>query len=295
MMRCLINMPVLLAVFAGLQFTAFPISAWAYEPSLEEIIARSAKDRSSFGRAIIETQSAVFDPIGAGADTGDNVRTPGVGPNEDIPEPQEAKSFRQTIYWVRNKILAVETFSSEGELLHFYLAEVLEPISVNLTNDRLFSDIDVLNPYLPFIEDNRESWKEGLDRWGLLPSAVSLVRASKGRVFYRLAESPGKSLWLERKRYLPVRINTLVEGGIRPLAITIEFSDFILIEGVGEQLFVFPRTVNHLLDGVLFKQTTVTGILVNPSWRAFPLTRLRKKAGELAKKTEDTTASRGIR
>lgn len=280
MIRLLFQFSVSVVVLQALHMGIQPPIAMAYEPPLEEIIARSLRDRSYFGRAIIETESAVYDPFANTQSPGNNgkVRTLGVGADEVVSELQEDKGFRQTIYWVRNRLLAVETFAMNGELLHFYLKEGLEPVSVNFSESRPFADIDLLNPYLPFIEDNREDWETGLDRWGLQPQTVSLVRASKGVVYFQLLESPGKSLWLDRIRFLPARINTLIEGDPSPLAITIEFTEFILVPGEEEQMFAFPRTINHLLDGALFKQTTVRSLLVNPSWRSFPLTRLRKKA-----------------
>ena len=286
----------LLAAQLTLQLFAIPASVLAYEPSLDEIISRSLGDRSYISRIIIESQSAVFDPLRVAGDAGESdgaeaVRMPGVGADEPVPTREEDRAFRQTTYWARDKFLAVETFSEDGELLHFYLREALEPISVNISEERRFSELDVLIPYLPFIEGIREGWEEGLDRWGLQPATVDLVRATKGSIFYRLTEVPGKSVWLDRKRYYPVKIRTLVEGGVQPLAMTIEFSEFLLFEGTEKQTFGFPRTINHLLGGMLFKQTTVTSMLVNPSWRRFPLTRLRKKGRKLAVSISENSSS----
>ena len=284
MMRPLFNLSVSFAVLLGLQMGIVLSVAMAYEPKLEEIIARSLRDRSYFSRAVIKTESIVYDPFSTAGNSSDkiSVRTLGVGADEVVPAIQEERAFKQTIFWVRNRMLAVETFSISGELLHFYHKEAMAPLSVNLSESRPFAEIDVLNPYLPFIEDNREDWETGLDRWGLQPQTVSLVRSTKGEVYYQLSESPGKSLWLDRIRFLPARINTIVEGDPSPLAITIEFTEFLMVPGEEEQLFAFPRTINHLIDGALFKQTTVSSLIVNPSWRSFPLTRLRKQAQKLA-------------
>lgn len=292
MKRILFAIPAILTLLAS----STP-PAQAYEPPLEEIVARVLKDRSFYSKVIIETHSEVFDPMsqaGSGAAAaGAVVRIPGVGADETVPIRQEDRAFRQSTYWVRDMFLAVETFSLDDEPLHFYLREALRPISVNLTESRKFSDWDVLVPYLPFIEDNREDWLEGLGRWGLLPATVDLVRAPKGRILYRLMESPGKSVWIDRMHHLPVKINTRIEGGTQPLDITIEFGEFLLFQGEQDQQFEFPRTINYLLDGRLFKQTTVTGILVNPSWRRFPLTRLRKRGRELSERIAETSMPTG--
>ena len=134
------------------------------------------------------------------------VRVPGVGGDEASPRIVRERGFLQTIYWMRDRFLAVETFSEDGQPIHIYLDDGLQPISVGLAGDRKFSDWDILPPYLPFVEENREDWLEGLNRWGLLPHRVDLVRAAKGRIYFRMFESPGKSVWIDRERYLPVRL-----------------------------------------------------------------------------------------
>ena len=275
-------------------------AARAYEPPLEEMVKRILSKSTLTTRAIIRTRSVVFDPTGRAESASDSagqtiaLRVPGVGPDEEPLVPREERTFWQMTYWVRNSFLAVETFSTDGKLLHFYINEAVQPFSFNLHEERFFSQLDVLLPYLPFVGETKTDWQEGLDRWGLQPASVDFVRASKGRVYYRLFEAPGKSMWVDRIRHLPVRINTLIEGGVRPLALTIEFGDFLLFrEGEGEP-FAFPRTINYLLDGRLFKQTIVQQFDANPSWHRFPLTRLRNKRQELLAAQMEGDMPKGI-
>lgn len=259
----------------------------AYEPPIREIVTRFLENKSATTRAIIHSRSMVFDPFAAPAPAGeagaeaDQVVATGVGEDERLPVLQPERGFRQVTYWVRDIFLAVETFSLEGELLHFYLSETFRPISVNLHPERNFTDSDVLHPYLPFTGESAQGWWEGLDRWGLRPTAVEIVRVPKGGIFYRLVESEGKALWVERENHLPLRIETLIEGGEAPTPLTIEFSDFLLFGETTEDVFFFPGTINYLIDGKLFKQTRVRRMESNPSWRNFPLTRLRNKGREL--------------
>ena len=267
---------VLLAV------VVLPLWVEAYQPSLDELISKALGKGSDISRMILESRTEVFDPLQAETNAEKTVRIPGVGANEPIVVKKDERTFRQVTYWLRNKMLAVETFSPKGELLHFYFKEGLDPLAINLHKTRKFSQADVLLAYLPFIESHRQGWREGLERWGLQPVAVDLVRATKGRILYRLRESPGKSLWLDRAGFYPVKLHTLIQGGALPQAITIEFFEFMRIEKHQKPTFSFPRTTNYLLNGLLFKQTTVTRILTNPSWRSFPLKRLRDKRQELA-------------
>ena len=271
----------------------------AYEPPMDEMVKRILSKSTSTSRAIIRTRSRVFDPSqgnGASSDqAGDAaLRIPGVGPDETLPVEQPEREFHQTTYWIRNSFLAVETFAADGELLHFYINEAMQPLSVNFSEERKFSELDILLPYLPFMEESRADWQEGLDRWGLQPASVDFVRAAKGKVYYRLLESPGKFLWVDRIRHLPVRLHTLLEGGRRPLALTIEFGEFLLIQESEGQTFAFPRTINYLLNGRLFKQTVVQKFDADPPWRRFPLTRLRKKGRELRESESEAGDPGGV-
>ena len=97
----------------------------------------------------------------------------------------------------------------------------------------------------------------------------------------KLTDGPGKAVWVDRFRHLPLKIETVIEGGERPVAISIEFSEFLLFGNEREGLLFYPRTINHLLDGKLFKQTTVTLFENEPPWERFPVTRLRKRGKAL--------------
>jgi hypothetical protein len=261
--------------------------ARAYEPTVGEIIARFLQNKSATTRVIVESKSVVFDPFAerlATADAAgqvDAVLIPGVGEDEELLTELPEREFVQVTYWMRDLFLAVETFSSGGELLHFYMKEGFEPVSFSLVPERPFSEWDVVSPYVPFLEGEEVAWRAGLHRWGVQPETVQLLRTAKGEVHFRLVESPGKAVWVDRARYVPLKIDTLLEGGKKPLAMSIEFQEFLLFGDEEEGLLIFPRTTNFLLDGRLFKQTTVRRFENEPSWNRFPLTRLRRKAAEL--------------
>ncbi len=136
----------------------------AYQPTVDEIVTRFLENTAATTRAIIETRSVVFDPFA----TGDSARAaagagngatliPGVGSDEVLSVEQPEREFLQKTYWIRHSFLAVETFSTGGELLHFYLAEKFREISFSSSLERPFSDWDVLSPYLPFLEAGRQN------------------------------------------------------------------------------------------------------------------------------------------
>lgn len=268
----------------------FAPRVWGYEANIEEIVAGSTNLDSKISRAILEVHSSVFEHSAGEAppepEPGEEPLPEKADENEMEPGPieQPDREFRQTIYWIRGKFLAVETFSMSGELLHFHLDESYIPLSFNISGERFFSDWDVLPSFLAFVEDSRLSWLEGAARWGVQPTGVTLVRSYKGRVLYDLYDSAGNSIWVDRSKMRPVRIVTNITGGGEKLVLTLEFSEFMIFGRAPEGVrgFDYPRTVNFMLDGELFKQNTLRSIRVNPSWRDFPLTRLRRKAAELA-------------
>ncbi len=283
-----------MAALAGLAFFwASRVSA--YQPTVDEIVTRFLENTAATTRAIIETRSVVFDPFAsngttlAGAGNGATL-IPGVGSDEVLPVEQPEREFLQRTYWIRHSFLAVETLSTGGELLHFYLNEKFREISFSSSPERPFSDWDVLSPYLPFLEAGRPDWLEGLDRWGVQPERVEFVRTPKGQVHFNLVEGPGKRVWVERERHRPLKIETLIEGGERSSRLSVAFSEFFLFGNEQNGWVMYPRTTNFLLDGRLFKQTTVRRFENEPPWKKFPLTRLRRKGKAVLKEA----AERGV-
>lgn len=286
-----------LTLLAGVLCVLGASHAAAYEPTVDEIVTRFLEKTPPTTRAIFETRSVVFDPFATGEPAADAAEgatlTSGVGEDEEVQNEQPERAFIQTTYWIRNSFLAVETFSTDGELLHFYLGEKFKPISLNQSADRPFADWDVLSPYLPFLEAGAEGWREGLDRWGVQPERVEFIRTPKGLVYFKLVEGPGKSVWVDRFLHRPLKIETVIEGGPEPLRLTIEFGEFMLFGDEEAGPVMFPRTINYLLDGRLFKQTTVRRFENEPPWARFPLTRLRRKGRELLEASAAKDSIRG--
>jgi hypothetical protein len=269
---------VALSALAAL-LVALPLApARAYIPSLAEIYQLVAQRQPPIQRAVLETRTYVFDPLGR---SGEPVRDA----NPDaMPPALPERSFRQKIYWIRNAFLGIETFSEAGKLLHFYLNEGFRPVQQSLVEGRTFSEADVVHPFLPFVAVDPARWRQAINFWGLNPRTVEITRGDKGEVLYRLVEAEDKALWLDPELLRPVKLRTRLSGGPHAgSTLTIEFREFMFIGNSDNDAdnFYFPRTVNFLLDGRLFKQTVVLSFEADPSVQGFPITKLRGLAAKV--------------
>ena len=267
--------PALLAAW----LVALPqLPARAYVPSLEEIYKRVAERQPAIQRAYIETRSYVFDPLGRTGKT-----TPDGNADAEPPALPE-RTFNQKIYWIRNTFLGIETYSEDGKLLAFYLNEGFHPVQRSLTDGRAFSEADVVHPYLPFVAVDPARWRQAIGFWGLNPSTVEITRGEKGEVLYKLSEGPDKALWLDLDLLRPVMLRTRLTGGPHGgRTLTIQFREFMFIGSKYSNVedFYFPRTVDFLLDGKLFKQTVVLSFDADPNVQSFPISKLRAMAAKV--------------
>jgi hypothetical protein len=272
-------LPALAALTLGLLLVALPVApARAYIPSLAELYKLVAARQPAIQRAILETRTYVFDPLHrAGQPVGDA--------NPDAMPPElTAHEFHQKIYWIRNAFLGIETFSEDGTPLHFYLNEGFRAVQGDLKTGRSFSEADVVHPFLPFVAADPARWRQAVSFWGINPRSVDISRGSKGEVYYRLQEDESKALWLEPELLRPVRLRTRLEGGDQGShTLTIEFREFMFIGSNDNDAdnFYFPRTVDFLLDGKLFKQIVVLRFEADSSVQGFPITRLRSLAAKV--------------
>jgi hypothetical protein len=265
------------ALLAGL-LLGWPAVARAYIPSLQEIYDRIAASRPALTRAVIETRSVVYDPQGRYAPAEGGALHP-----DAVPPEVPGRGFRQKIYWIRNTFLGVETYAEDGKLLHFYLHEGFLPIQGGFDPARPFSEEDVIPPYLPFLAADPAEWREAIAFWGLNPQRVELARGYKGDLYFRLVEGEGRALWIDAGLLRPVRLETRLIGGAGERSLTLAFGEFFFLEDESGRgaTFYYPRTINYLLDGRLFRQTVVLSFEADPSVQGFPISRLRQMAGKV--------------
>jgi len=248
---------------------AAPVSA--YVPAPDELFLQIGLQVPLVTRGIFETRTLVFDPTPRAADR----LADAAGAIE--PEPQELpeRGFRQRIYWMRDSLLAIETFSLTGEPLHVYLDEGVEPVSRDL-GARHFEPMDVIHPYIPFMGGRPADWRAALAAWSINPWRVGMRPGYKLRNLYRLGED-GAAAYLDPARLALVSLEARALNGAHPIALTLNFGEGLVFgESVKreEQLY-FPRVVDFLVNGRLFKQVRVTSFRPDPPPNAFPLARLR--------------------
>lgn len=270
-----------------------PPAARGYVPPLAELYARLSERRPVVSRAILETRVTVYDPAARAQDD------PAAELGEGLPVRPAVlpeRGFRQRIYWIRDRLLAVQTLDGEGTPLHLYLDEGLGPISGDLAGGRHFDPLDVLHPYVPFMGATLHDWRDGLHRWGVFPERVRLERAAKERTRYVLEGRDGGAAVLERQGLGLRRIETTVRFGERRLPLSLAFGP-AYIYGESEEradLLRFPRTVLVRLDGRLIKKIALVRLDYEPSLREFPLEALREQARGLAEAHPPSLLEHGI-
>jgi len=225
--------------------------ARAYVPSLREVYALlDARPELGVG-VYVESVSYVYPLESAELAGGDSI-------SEVTPEAAADRSFRQLVYWAPRGTLAMLTHGLDGEVLSHYLDEGVTPVWGNAKEERRFTPQDLLPVYMPFIWDGAQRWREGMAQWGIYPDRVELVRGSKDRLLYRLTGANRGAVYLEPDLMRVVAVEIQLEGSGRNELLRVEFMEFYREEiGRGEQSFEisYPRVINYLLDGRLFRQT----------------------------------------
>lgn len=283
-----------------------PSTGGAFVPDEEQLWAFVRVGRPQITALIVETRNRVFDP--AATATADQVTEFSAGEStagmDTVPVEVPSRAFRQRIYWQAPAFLAVETLAEDGTLLHFYMEEGSEPISVSRDETRPFSLLDVWPAYLPFAGADPQAWRRGAMLWGLAPHDITLVHTSKERIIYQLAApgaALGDGLWIQRDPLRLVRFSVRVPasgmtgsgksgdpktGSGAETTLTLEFGNFFLddsvtLEGSDTPVY-YPATSNYLLNGKLIRQTSTVSLQVNPTARDFPLNRLHQQAARLS-------------
>ena len=279
-----------------------PQISLAYYPSMKDLFLRITTRTPAIDRAIILTRTVVFDPFGlfqaggteeAGA-MAENGAADSGAPGENLEKTDRAewladeqekpgREFHQRIYWIRGFLLAIETLSKSGELLHFRLRDEGRTFQAAVSKERQFSDADILPPYLPFLSSLEHKWRGGMEYWGVSPTEVNLALGEKGAILLKLEDGPDRAMYLHQKWLRPEKLVTVITGNDNPQVLTIEFGKFLVVQNKSPdgQESHYPARVDFLLDGRLFKQTHVLKFRANPSMRRFPLTRLRALAKQL--------------
>ena len=255
---------------------AFAAPSRAYVPAAEELFTQLGLQVPTVTRAIFEARTIVFDAAPRPADRLADV--PGGVEAEPVDQPE--RGYRQRVYWIRDQLLAIETFSREGAPLHVLLAEGVAPVSLDLQAARHFEALDVIHPYIPFMGGRPADWRDALASWGIDPWTVGLRPGYKLQNLYRIGAPDGPAAYLDPRRLALVTLETRVLNGAHPIALRMDFAEALVLGDnlKREEQLYFPRVVNFSVNGRLFKQVRVVTFRADPPQNAFPLARLRDLA-----------------
>lgn len=180
----------------------------------ESVFSRVLEGTKTVYQFYAEVNVSVFDPE----------EFAGLEENVDlnlIPYEIPEKSYQQRICFVRDEFLSIETVDSNGNVLHIYIHEFGgEDFSMNLGEERQFTDEDVYFPAIVLYTKSLNLLQKGIHNLGITPLALQIADQNK-QIFYRIGSDKSflkvdpetfkvfefsYSLQL-RGRYFPVRIS----------------------------------------------------------------------------------------
>ena len=154
------------------------LKAFAYYPLSWDDLMYQMESRMSWNRLKMETVVQVFDPF---------VKTEG----NDIPEhPVEipARGYKQMIHWKDGEVLVVETYSMNGQLLHFYYEYNKDLMSVSLNDKRTFETEDIMPIQLRFRSKFGEIRSKALQEVGIVNKEIAYHVREDNHVFLRIGD-----------------------------------------------------------------------------------------------------------
>ncbi|MBF0349799.1 MAG: hypothetical protein HQM11_02150 [SAR324 cluster bacterium] len=216
---------------------------YAYSPTWQDMVSW-LKVENQITRAVMKTTVQVFDPFGKAVDE--------KGQHLDVE--MESRGFKQTIYWKMDTHLAVETYSKDDVLLHFYYEEEGNSIDIPLSQDRIFTKEDVFPHYLRFLSNSPFVWGYGLSEMNITSRDIQMYRSQDNDVFYRIGDPDLEYFVLIDKDHW--RLHS-INSSIRSFRKTsdklrIEFKSF-----TQSRSFTYPGVTEYFVNDRLFKRVTL--------------------------------------
>ncbi len=243
--------------------------AAAYVPPVDDLWARLAAGAPLLKSAIVDTETAVFDPAQPAA----------AGPGAATLRPQPGREFRQRLYWQRGALLAVETLAGDGTPLHLMLRDGYRTYDQALSPARAFAAADLHPVLYPFLEASPAAWRDELVFWGIQPLGVTLVLYGSSAAFL-LGEGAGQALWIDQNGDRPIRLEARA-AGLAPLGLTLQFADYMPVAAKRQDAANprLPKVITYAVGGKVFRRTTITEVQADAPVRSFPLARWRQQLG----------------
>jgi len=180
-------------------------------------------------------------------------------------------SFQQKIYWILGELLAVEIFSDDHKILHFYFEYKGDIVNVSTQKDRFFTEQDILPDYLRFIVRRSKDWENALRDMNIQGRQISLYRGEDGNIYHQIGNAKSANfLLLNQKDFLVSSLQFGFQMNHNEHIVQIHFKEMIKDKAVN-----YPKQTDYLLDHQLFKRVTLNTIETD---QPIPLEILHQKA-----------------
>ncbi|MBU2514459.1 hypothetical protein KJ966_24255 [bacterium] len=212
----------------------------------ESALARILENSSSVFQFYIELNVSVYDPEEF-ASLEEEVDL------NLIPYEISEKSYKQKICFVRDEFLSIETVDLNGKALHIYMLEIGgNKFSTNLSDQREFSDEDVLFPTIMLYTKHLSLFKKSIYRYSIIPASLE-ISSQNDLVFYKIG-SGNSFMKVDPDSFHIFELLYQVQIRGRYFPLVVSFLDWDL------QRKVIPETTRFYIKSRLYKETRISSI-----------------------------------
>jgi hypothetical protein len=176
------------------------------------------------------------------------------------------KSFYQNIVYIRDEFFSVETADHTGQTLHIYIKEIGGAyISKNLSTNRLFSDEDVIFPYLTFFTKHVSLLEQELYQFEVVPNQLKYNHL-KNSILYQVG-SDTNYLLIDPNSFKVLELQRQIQIQGRYFPLTFKFGEWdpqkdaipdVTRLYANTRLFKEIRIVSLQLNGVFTQRNSIT-------------------------------------
>lgn len=172
--------------------------------------------------------------------------------------PPPKSNYTQTIIWVRNDFLAIETFVPSKKLAHLIIQQKnKKKISKILNKKNKLSFLELFPVFTQFYPRTEVKLVQNYQNFGINYHKIQVVKKDLD-FFYQLGTEYFHIL-INRKNYRTEKIQRTIYYDNQPLKYEIRFKNWH-----PKQMFI-PQTIEHYLNGYLFKLDTITSLSLKNS------------------------------
>jgi len=214
-------------------------------PEPDDLLRKMVESNDRLRQFKFDTQVRVFDPEAFSPLSEEQDES--IPPYENI-----SKSYKQSILWIRDEFLGIETSDNEDAPLHVYWKEYESVFSKNLQEGRLFSIEDVLFPPTWFYSKYFQQLKKRLSEVGFVAEEVRLVQHGF-RLVFRIGNEENYLL-VDPESFTLVEMSyrVVIDGTSYPLRFQIQEWD--------RKNRNIPLLMRYYINSRLFKEIKVENI-----------------------------------